>query len=65
MKTTTLKNSVKVNQILPIMQEHFGNSMNTACIKLMAIMPNALCAVHTVKLYKPADAMPTSDDKIT
>ena len=26
MKTTDSKNLVKVNQILPIMQEHFGNS---------------------------------------
>ena len=26
MKTTNSKDSVKVNQILPIMQEHFGQS---------------------------------------
>ncbi len=36
MKTTNFKDSVKVNQILPIMQEHFGQSMNLARIKLMA-----------------------------
>ncbi len=34
MKTTNFKDSVKVNQILPIMQEHFGQSMNLARIKL-------------------------------
>ena len=35
MKTTNSKDLVKVNQILPIMQEHFGQSMNLARIKLM------------------------------
>ncbi len=38
MKTTNFKDSVKVNQILPIMQEHFGQSMNLARIKLMALL---------------------------
>lgn len=36
MKTTDSKDLLKVNQILPIMQEYFGNSMNLARIKLMA-----------------------------
>ena len=34
MKTTNSKDLVKVNQILPIMQEHFGQSVNLARIKL-------------------------------
>ena len=33
MKKTETKYLVKVNQIFPIMQEHFGNSMNLARIK--------------------------------
>ena len=43
MKITDSKDLVKVTQILPIMQEHFGNSMNLARIKLMAFMLHALC----------------------
>jgi len=45
MKITDSKDLVKVNQILPIMQEHFGDSMNLACVKLMAYMLHALCVV--------------------
>ena len=52
MKTTNSKDSVKVNQILPIMQEHFGQSMNLARIKLMALLLHALCVVQTVSLHK-------------
>ena len=63
MKTTNSKDSVKVNQILPIMQEHFGQSMNLARIKLMALLLHALCVVQTVSLHKLADAMPTAVDK--
>ena len=63
MKTTNSKDSVKVNQILPIMQEHFGQNINPARIKLMALLLHALCVVQTVSLHKPADAMPTSVDK--
>ena len=48
MKITESKDLVKVNQILPIMQEHFGNSMNLTRIKLMAFMLHALCVVQTV-----------------
>lgn len=63
MKITTSKDSVKVNQILPIMQEHFGQSMNLARIKLMAMLLHALCVVQTVSLHKLAGAMPTAVDK--
>ena len=59
MKTTDFKDLAKVNQILPIMQEYFGNSMNLARIKLMAYMLHALCVVQTVSLHKLASAMPT------
>ena len=63
MKTTTSKDLVKVNQILPIMQEHFGQSMNLARIKLMAMLLHALCVVQTVSLQKLAAAMPTSVER--
>ncbi len=63
MKTTNSKDLVKVNQILPIMQEHFGQSMNLARIKLMALLLHALCVVQTVSLHKLADAMPTAVDR--
>ena len=59
MKTTDSKDLAKVNQILPIMQEYFGKSMNLARIKLMAYMLHALCVVQTVSLHKLASAMPT------
>ena len=62
MKTTNSKDLVKVNQILPIMQEHFGQSMNLARIKLMALLLHALCVVQTVSLHK-LDAMPTAVDR--
>ena len=58
MKITNSKDSVKVNQILPIMQEHFEKSMNLARIKLMALLIHALCVVQTVSLHKLAAAMP-------
>ena len=63
MKATDSKDLVKVNQILPIMQEYFGKSMNLACIKLMAYMLHALCVVQTVSLHKLASAMPTSVER--
>ena len=63
MKTTDSKDLVKVNQILPIMQEYFGKSMNLARIKLMAYMLHALCVVQTVSLHKLASAMPTSVER--
>lgn len=63
MKTTTSKDLVKVNQILPIMKEHFGQSVNLARIKLMALLLHALCVVQTVSLHKLAAAMPTDVDR--
>lgn len=63
MKITTPRDSFKVNQILPIMQEHFGQSMNLARIKLMALLLHALCVVQTVSLHKLADAMPTAVER--
>lgn len=63
MKTTDFKDLTKVNQILPIMQEYFGKSMNLARIKLMAYMLHALCVVQTVSLHKLASAMPTSVER--
>ena len=63
MKTTNSKDLVKVNQILPIMQEHFGQSINLARIKLMALLLHALCVVQTVSLHKLAGAMPTDVDR--
>ena len=62
-KTTDSKDLAKVNQILPIMQEYFGNSMNLARIKLMAYMLHALCVVQTVSLHKLASTMPTSIER--
>lgn len=61
--TTTSKDPVKVSQIPPIMQEHFGQSMNLARIKLMALLLHALCVVQTVSLHKLADAMSAAVDK--
>ena len=63
MKITDSKDLVKVNQILPIMQEHFGNSMNLARIRLMAFVLHALCVVQTVSLHKLASAMPTAVER--
>ena len=53
----------KVNQIVPIMQEHLGCVMNLARIKLLAFMIYALCVVQTVSLHKIAAAMPTSVER--
>lgn len=54
---------VKVNQILPITQEYFGNSKNLARKKFMDFMLHALCAVQTVGLHKSASAMPMSVER--
>lgn len=59
MKVTTLRDNGKVNQIVPIMQEHLGSVMNLARIKLLAFVLQALCVVQTVSLHKIASAMPT------
>ena len=59
MKFTDSKDSVKVNQILPLLKEHFGNNINLARIKLMALVIHALCVVQTVSLHKLAAGMPS------
>ena len=63
MKFTDSKDPVRVNQILPILKEHFGNNINLARIKLMAklmaLMIHALCVVQTVSLHKIAAGMPS------
>ena len=56
-KLNNSKDLVKVNKILPIMQEHFGQNMNLARIKLMALLLHALCVVQTVSLHKLADGL--------
>ena len=52
--TTTLRDNGKVNQIVPIMQEHLGSVMNLARIKLLAFVLQALCVVQTVSLHNTA-----------
>ncbi len=61
--TTTPRDCDKVNQIVPIMQEHLGPVMNLARIKLLAFVLHALCIVQTVSLHKIASAMPTSVER--
>jgi len=61
--TDSQSDRFKVNTILPIMQEHFGNSMNLARIKLLALLLQAMCMVQTVSLYKLSSAMPTGVER--
>ena len=61
--TTTPRDCDKVNQIVPIMQEHLGPVMNLARIKLLAFVLHALCIVQTVSLHKIASAMPTGVER--
>lgn len=61
--TTTPKDCDKVNQIIPIMQEHLGLVMNFSRIKLLTFALHALCIVQTVSLHKIASAMPTSVER--
>ncbi len=61
--TTTFRDNGKVNQIVPIMQEHLDCVMNLARIKLLAFMIHAPCVVQTVSLHKIAAAMPTSVER--
>ena len=61
--TTTPGDCDKVNQIVPIMQEHLGPVINLARIKLLAFVLQALCVVQTVSLHKTASAMPTSVER--
>ena len=62
--TTTPGDCDKVNQIVPIMQEHLGPVMNLARIKLLAFVVHALCVVQTVSLHKIASAMPTCVERV-
>lgn len=57
--TTTPKDCDKINQIVPIMQEHLGAVMNLARIKLLSFVLHALCVVQTVSLHQIASAIPT------
>ena len=61
--TTTPGDCDKVNQIVPIMQEHLGPVISLARIKLLAFVLHALCVVQTVSLHKIASAMPTSVER--
>ena len=61
--TSTPGDCDKVNQIVPIMQEHLGPVINLARIKLLAFVLHALCVVQTVSLHKIASAMPTSVER--
>ena len=61
--TTTPKDCDKVDQIIPIMQEHLGLVMNLSRIKLLTFALHALCIVQTVSLHKIASAMPTSVER--
>ena len=64
-KATNSKNSGKISKLFPIMQEHFGKSMNLARIKLMTLLLEALVKAQTVNLVRQANAMPTAVDKET
>ena len=61
-KATNPKNKCKISKLLPIMQEHFGNSMNLARIKLMTLLLEALVKAQTVNLVRLANAMRTAVD---
>ena len=51
MQTTNSKDLVKVNQILPIMQEHFGENMDLTRIKFMALQLHVLWqTVNSLKM---------------
>ena len=66
-KATNSKNKGKISKLFPIMQEHFGNSINLAriklMIKLMALLLEALVKAQTVNLVRLANAMPTAVDR--
>ena len=62
-KATNSKNRGKISKLFPIMQEHFGKSMNLARIKLMTLLLEALVKAQTVNLVRLANAMPTAVDK--
>ena len=56
-------NRGEISKLFPIMQEHFGHSMNLARIKLMSLLLEALFKAQTVSLVRLANAMPTAVDK--
>ena len=62
-KATNPKNRGKVSKLFPIMQEHLGQSMNLARIKLMTLLLEAFVKAQTVSLVRLANAMPTAVDK--
>ena len=62
-KATNSKNRGKISKLFPIMQEHFGKSMNLTRIKLMTLLLKALVKAQTVNLVRLANAMPTVVDK--
>ena len=45
-KATNSKNRDEISKLFPIMQEHFGQSMNLARIKLMALLLKTLVVHH-------------------
>ncbi len=66
-KATNSNNRGKISKLFPIMQEHFGQSMNLAriklSIKLMALLLEALVRAQTVSLVRLANAMDTAADR--
>ena len=62
-KATNSKNRGEISKLFPIMQEHFGQSMNLARIKLMALLLEVLFNAQTVSLVRLTNAMPTAVDK--
>ena len=61
-KATNSKNRVKFSKLFPIMQEHFGQSMNLARIKLMALLLEALVKAQTVNLVRLANVFPSGSE---
>ena len=62
-KAINSKNKGKISKLLPIMQGHFGKSMNLARIKLMTFLLEALVKAQTVNLVRLANTMDTVADK--
>ena len=62
-KATNSKNRGKISKLFTIMQEHLGQSMNLARIKLMALLLEALVKAQTVSHVRLANAMDTAADK--
>ena len=56
-KATNSKNIGKISKLFPIMQEHLGQSMNLARIKLMTLLLEALVKAQTVNLVRLAYAI--------